>query len=99
MDGRLVLCCDSGGIVFFTLKFSFYLKEKFSSRTFWWHILLINVPKSLSSATKAILYIDSGDNINPNLTLNNYVSKISEKFNCITATLGQNPNMPIKFFV
>ncbi len=63
---------------------------------------MVNIPKKFNlifPETKAILYVDSGDNLNQNVSLNEYVSKITERFHCITATLGQNPNMPIQFYV
>lgn len=73
--------------------------ETFSNRPIWTHILYINKPKNYEKSPFAFLFSGIGDFINETSIYNTYVAEVAVKTRCLTATVEQIPNVPIKFVV
>ncbi|CAF0728182.1 unnamed protein product [Brachionus calyciflorus] len=74
-----------------TLK---WFDDSLSNNSIWKHDLYITVPSNLNPNNPLFYYIHSAED---DLTDLGYVSNISNKCRCITITIRQIPNQPIKF--
>ncbi|CAF3879539.1 unnamed protein product [Adineta steineri] len=68
----------------------------FSSRSIWWHYMIITVPKILKRSQTAFLLISGGSNNNP-IPTESWTTDVALNTGSVAIELRQIPNQPIQF--